>query len=278
MFCRSRVISAGVDDSVMFEIASSSTLWNSRDPHRRTAVADEHAALDARQPLGLEQRVGVGDDVADAEAAIELVERRRAIRARDTENCSDARSLARHVSDARGLKKLFESRGLPVIAARTDDEREIGTQREPHASVDGRVLLARRPASDVDTGGADDGVPRLVDVGRRLPRPRAPTSTSAAFQVRIHWPPAGHEIARDGLIVGQPFALAIGGDGRERLEVVLAAAGDARRPEAARQRRRSHRPTNCRHSVSLTCTGVPLPRSLVRDVGARTSRASAPLP
>jgi hypothetical protein len=64
---------------VTFAIAPSRLL---RKPVARTEAPRnwrQHAALDAGQRLGLEQRIRIGDLIADREAAMSSFERRRAV-------------------------------------------------------------------------------------------------------------------------------------------------------------------------------------------------------
>ena len=198
-------------------------------------MADEHAAFDAGQPFRLEQRIGVGHDVADAEAAIELVERRRAIRARDRE--LERRQVVGTPGQRRArAEEVLRARRLPVIAARADDEREIGARaRSARARRPTRSAL-RDPGIEVGNVTAPPTAIRVSSMSAVVWRASAPTSTSAAFQVRIHWPPAVTKLPGTVCSLVQPFGLAIGRDDRERLEVVLTAAGDARGPEAAGER------------------------------------------
>ena len=98
-----------------------------------------------------------------------------------------------------------------MIAAGSDDEREIRAQSEPDPAVQRRSLffsvgIGRRHRR------SDHGIPRFVEVGRRLAALDADQHVGALPGAHP-LPPGRHEIARYRLIVGQPFRLAIGRDG-----------------------------------------------------------------
>ena len=156
------------------------------EAYRRSSMPEEHAALESCQPFRSEQRIGIRDDVADAESAIELVERWRPVRARNRELQRRGVVRAPRHCCARA-EEVFVARRLPVVAAGANDQRQIGPQREFHPSVQGFVLLLNTWKGGRSRGSVD-GVSGLVDVRSRR-RASAPISTSAAFQVRIHCPP-----------------------------------------------------------------------------------------
>ena len=78
-FWRWRMICVGVCDSVTLAMAPSRLLKNAvaRTDARANCVSTPPST--PRQRFRIEQRVGVGDLVADREAAMQLVEARRAI-------------------------------------------------------------------------------------------------------------------------------------------------------------------------------------------------------
>ena len=162
---RWRVICAGVLEIVMLAIAPSSALKNPVTRAETRPTEPSSPASTPVQPLGIERRVGVGHDVAGAEAAVQLVQRRRAVGPRGGDMRADRLRAARPVT----------TRGLKNVSVRSSTSGSIELVFQPSTRAPGRHRPfarrarcgARRNPPDQQLVAADEERPG-AHVGQRV--------------------------------------------------------------------------------------------------------------